>query len=148
MIMNALLAMVLLSSWFSPAPYVQTQTGTLRVKVVKISSDNGQCRFCLFQAPAGFPDDESKAVACANEPIRGGASEHVFRNLPFGRYAVATFHDDNGNGKLDLNFMKIPKEKTGFTNGARIGMTGPPSFEKAAFQVNMAESAQFITLSQ
>jgi uncharacterized protein (DUF2141 family) len=37
------------------------------------------------------------------------------------------------NGKLDTNFLGIPKEGYGFSNGAK-GLLGPPSFSDASFQ--------------
>lgn len=36
-----------------------------------------------------------------------------------GNYAVAFFLDENGNGKLDTNWMGIPIEAYGYSNGAR-----------------------------
>jgi uncharacterized protein (DUF2141 family) len=35
-------------------------------------------------------------------------------------YAVSVFHDENSNGKLDTNFMGIPREGVGASNGARF----------------------------
>lgn len=42
------------------------------------------------------------------------------------------FHDENSNGKLDRNFMGIPREGVGASNGAR-GHFGPPKFGDAEF---------------
>lgn len=54
-------------------------------------------------------------------------------NLPKGVYAVAAFQDKNNNNKLDLNFFKMPKEKTG-TSGKKY--FGKPTFAKAAFELS------------
>ena len=56
----------------------------------------------------------------------------VIRDLPAGRYAIAAYHDENGNGKLDTNALGIPEEGYGFSNDAR-GSFGPPQFSEAAF---------------
>jgi uncharacterized protein (DUF2141 family) len=58
----------------------------------------------------------------------------VYRNLPAGRYALALFHDENGNGKLDTNIVGIPQERFGFSRDAR-GRMGPPSFADAAIEL-------------
>ena len=49
-----------------------------------------------------------------------------------GTYAIAVFHDENSNGKLDSNFMRIPREGVGASNAAK-GHFGPPKFDAAAF---------------
>jgi len=57
----------------------------------------------------------------------------VIHDLPAGKYAIAGYHDENGNGKLDTNALGIPEEGYGFSNDAR-GMLGPPAFSEAAFE--------------
>jgi len=46
--------------------------------------------------------------------------------------AVSVFHDENGNGKLDRNFIGMPKEGVGASNDA-VGTLGPPKFDDARF---------------
>jgi uncharacterized protein (DUF2141 family) len=58
-----------------------------------------------------------------------------FKDLPPGEYAAVAFQDVNGNGILDKNFLGIPKEPFGFSNGAR-GSAGPPKFSAAAVTLN------------
>lgn len=56
----------------------------------------------------------------------------VFPAIPAGTYAISIFHDENANGQLDSNFLRIPKEPYGFSNNAKATF-GPPSFQEAAF---------------
>ncbi len=49
-----------------------------------------------------------------------------------GTYALACFHDENGNGKLDTNWLGIPNEGMVASNHAK-GRMGPPKFEDAKF---------------
>ena len=51
-----------------------------------------------------------------------------------GEYAISVHHDDNDNGKMDTNFIGIPKEPTGLSNGA-VPKFGPPKYKDAAFRV-------------
>jgi uncharacterized protein (DUF2141 family) len=55
-----------------------------------------------------------------------------FDAIPCGTYAVACFHDENDNGKLDTGLFGIPKEGTVVSNHAK-GFMGPPSFDAAKF---------------
>ena len=51
-----------------------------------------------------------------------------------GTYAVAIYHDENGNKKFDKNFLGIPTEGFGFSNNPGI-FFGPPDHDEAAFEV-------------
>jgi uncharacterized protein (DUF2141 family) len=64
-----------------------------------------------------------------------GVAVFTFKGVAPGTYAVAVYHDENGNGKIDSNFMGIPKEKTGASNNAK-GKMGPPKFQEAKFVVS------------
>ena len=61
-----------------------------------------------------------------------GDLQVVIHDLPAGKYAIAGYHDENGNGKLDTNEFGIPQEGYGFSNNAR-GTSGPPKFSEAVF---------------
>lgn len=55
----------------------------------------------------------------------------VFQNLKYGKYAVTVFHDENDNGTLDHNLLRMPAEPLGFSNGFQLGLfSGLPNFEK------------------
>ena len=64
-------------------------------------------------------------------------------DLPFGRYAISAYHDENGNGELDTGLFGIPSEDYGFSNNARGGF-GPPDFADAAF--DFTESGQALEI--
>ncbi|MFT7559110.1 MAG: hypothetical protein ACI93R_001014 [Flavobacteriales bacterium] len=53
--------------------------------------------------------------------------EHSF-DLPAGEYAVAVFHDIDGDGELKTNFMGRPVEPIGNT-ARKQGRMGPPKYE-------------------
>jgi len=56
-------------------------------------------------------------------------------DLPAGEYALAIFHDENNNGKLDTNWLGIPKEKVAFSK-AKMKTFGPPKFKECAFKMS------------
>lgn len=57
-----------------------------------------------------------------------------FENIPDGRYGISLFLDENNNGKMDLNFLGIPKEKYGFSNNV-YPATRAANFDEAAFEI-------------
>jgi uncharacterized protein (DUF2141 family) len=101
----------------------------IRVEVTGVRSDKGDVRCGLYDAAARFPKEPPFKVAAA---IEGKSAVCVFAGRPAGAYAVAVFHDENGNAKLDTNFVGAPKEGVGFSNGAKPKL-GPPAFEAAKF---------------
>jgi uncharacterized protein (DUF2141 family) len=66
-----------------------------------------------------------------------GSQQVSICDVEAGEYAVAIFQDENRNGKLDSNFIGIPKEPYGFSNN--IKKMRPPSFEEASFQYEANE---------
>lgn len=51
-----------------------------------------------------------------------------------GDYAIAIYHDKNGNTKFDKNFLGIPSEHFGMSNNPKFGLKSP-KFEEAVFTV-------------
>jgi uncharacterized protein (DUF2141 family) len=106
-------------------------TSELVVVVVGLESDDGAVRLALFDDPAGFTDEPVFAEVSAPT----GRTVQWRIRVPYGRYAVAAIHDSDGDGRLDTNFLGMPQERYGFSNGAR-GTFGPPSFADASFPVD------------
>jgi len=72
-----------------------------------------------------------------------GATLSQGLTLPAGEYLVAVFQDTNNNGKLDENFLGIPKEPIGFTNYSS-GIPG--KFHKMKVPVNAAQTKMAVSL--
>ena len=80
-----------------------------------------------------------KPLAAQVLPMRDGGAQLVFIGLPPGRYAVKSFADENGNGKLNTNLVGLPTERYGFSNDA-TGRMGPPDFDAAAVPLDADRS--------
>jgi uncharacterized protein (DUF2141 family) len=106
---------------------------SIKVLVVGLHNNDGEVDCALFASADGFPGDSSKAGKTANSKIENGQAVCMFTGIPPGQYAVSVFHDENGNGKLDRNFMGMPKEGVGASNDA-AGHFGPPKFDDARFR--------------
>ena len=105
----------------------------IRVEITGMRNDHGQVMCALFAPGTGFPSKAESAVAHTHAAITNGSAVCEFHGVAPGRYAVSVFHDENSNGKMDANFMGIPKEGVGASNDAK-GRLGPPKFDAAAFQ--------------
>ena len=61
-------------------------------------------------------------------------TEWRIKNIPYEEYAIKLFHDEDGDDKINTNFLGIPKKSYEFSYNAK-GFFGPPSFEKTKFQL-------------
>ncbi len=119
---------------------------TPRVRVtVEVRNQRGGVKCALFDGKEGFPKKVERAKAVVKAPIKDGYAVCVFAKVTAGTYAVIAFHDENKNGKLDTNWIGMPKEGVGASNNAK-GTMGPPSFEDARFAVAAREVEQTIKL--
>lgn len=119
-----------------PPAVMQAQSppgNIIHVGIAGLHNDKGQVLCALFSSAADFPKRVNKAVALAKSGIAQGHASCEFPGVAAGTYAVSVFHDENSNGKLDANFMGIPREGVGASNNAK-GHFGPPKFEAAAFR--------------
>jgi len=108
--------------------------GDLTVEVSGITPNRGKVYIAVYDRPETFPIFGRQRVG----QVLASEDRHLtvhFKDLPPGQYAAVAFQDFNGNGTLDKNFLGIPKEPYGFSNGAR-GSTGPPKFAQAAITLD------------
>jgi uncharacterized protein (DUF2141 family) len=131
----------------SPQPLTDVASSgpaSLTVRVLGLRSDEGKLALALYDSEESF-DTRSGAVTTDRiAPVDGAVSWEV-REVSPGTYAVAVYHDLNGNGKLDRSAVGVPTEPYGFSNDAR-GSFGPPGFRKAAFEIGPGTTTIEITV--
>lgn len=111
------------------------QTGTLNVDISGITDTKGLMSIGVYLNEDDFPD-KGKEYIGADVEITGPTIVYTFKNIPFGTYAIAIFHDINSNIQLDKNFLGIPKEGYAFSNNLFGAFGSPPDFKDASFQVS------------
>ncbi len=96
--------------------------------VTGLKSDKGTLRCGLF------PEDSwmENSVGSADAKVENARAVCEFEDLPAGTYGINAYHDKNDNGRLDVGFMRIPKEDYAASNNARSSF-GPPKIEDARF---------------
>lgn len=115
------------------AQAVPASSDVIHVEISGLHNDKGQVLCALFTSAKDFPKNGDKAVAQTRSGITNGRAVCEFSAVAPGRYAVSVFHDENSNGKMDTNFIGMPREGVGASNNAR-GHFGPPKFDDAAFR--------------
>ena len=124
--MNPRLFLALLAALGAPA-----LAADLEVAVQGSRGGDGAVKLMLFEREEGFrKEDRARQVLVLPA---AGTPTGVFRDLPPGRYALVAYHDENGDGRLNLRFGMFPKEGYGLSNAPRL--VGPPKFKDAAFDL-------------
>ena len=106
--------------------------GDLTVTFSGVRSDRGKLSAALFRETDNWPD--GKGFREVDIQPKAGDVTYVFKDIPPGHYAISAFHDENGNGVFDTNFVGMPKEGFCFSNDAKPGLASP-SFKAASFEV-------------
>ena len=86
----------------------------------------------IYNGEKGFPYQSTSSIKTFSVKSAQGSIEATAKDLPAGQYAVALFHDADGNGKLSTNILGMPKEGYAFSNNAS-SFLGVPGFKDASF---------------
>jgi len=114
------------------------KSGAIVVNITGLRKPDGMLGVSLYNSGKGFPGKHEEAYANQVKKITGTTEKVIFENVPYGTYAVSVFHDENNNGKLDKNFIGIPKEGVGVSNNPKIGMGGP-KYEPCKFLLEVRQ---------
>ena len=141
--------MVCLISFFSlfltttslgPSP----QKTSLTVEIHNVHVHTGTVYVALFKPGKEFPEGkplEGKKIDATQDVV-----QTTFSVDP-GEYALAIFHDENGNGQMDKRMFGIPKEPYGFSNNFRPKMSAP-KFSDCQFNVGEGKKTISIDLKK
>jgi len=108
---------------------------TLTITVTNLFSDSARVTGSLFNSSGNFPTGD-KFKTFSETPAAGDTQVQInVADLPDGQYAIGLYQDTNGNGKLDQNFLQIPKEPIGFSNNT-FPKLRKPTWDECVFTVN------------
>lgn len=93
--------------------------------------NKGSILIALYESEESYMKEIYKS---AEVLVKDNKAQFTFHSLKKGVYAFSFFHDLNNNKKLDTNFLGIPKEPYGFSNGKK-GRFGPPKFNETSLKI-------------
>lgn len=111
----------------------------IEVRINNLDSEKGQVVIGLYDAGEKFPETGEEVEGLKLE-LDSAKPKATFSSVAPGNYAVSLFHDANGNGKLDKNFMGIPTEGYGFSKNTYNWYGGAPEFDQASFELEKGET--------
>ena len=120
--------------------------GSIEIVVEGVSSDRGIVYGSVYLVPEGFPNDKNLAYTYAEvsaDSASDGSLRLNFPSIPAGWFVIAVLHDKNGDEKLSMNALGIPKEKYGFSQNPE-SIFGPPEFDEAAIYLESGEAKQIV----
>lgn len=104
---------------------------TITVIIKDIKTPKGQILMGIYKDDVSFDKEiPFKKVQAFKTKISNGRLEVEVKLEP-GKYGISLMDDENFNGKMDYNFIGIPKEGFGFSNYYHTGLSKPKlnSFE-------------------
>ena len=104
----------------------------IQLDITGIKNNTGFIQVAVYKSDTDFDMDKFSYIIAVPASLEVQVS---IPNLEAGQYAIAVFHDENKNKKLDKNFVGIPKEGYGFSNNA-VGKLGPPKFSETSFSLD------------
>lgn len=137
-IASAAIALALIAA---PALAQSAPAGSKVTLTFETGARTGSVMVALFDSEEGYL--AKRSVGSAAIPASGPVVA-VFDHLPAGDYAVASFHDVNGDGQMNTNPFGMPTEPYAFSNNA-VGNMGPASWARAKFTVS-GDVAQTISI--
>ncbi len=111
-----------------------TVRAVVRVIVTGLRNNSGVVYCKLHDRRTTYPTGKHASIRPTKARPAGLRAVCTYRNIPHGRYAVVIAHDENGNGKIDSNWIGIPKEGYGFSNNV-VPLFSAPGFDSAGFKV-------------
>ena len=122
---------------FYATPAFSESLSTVLIEVSGFKNTRGTLNCRLFTKAADFPDGEG--IVTLRVPITGPNTSCSFLNVEPGNYAIAVVHDENGNGKLDKNFVGVPSEGYGVSNNKTYALSAP-KWNESNFTLGATES--------
>lgn len=110
-----------------------TQSSEITIVVKNIKDIKGKLRIGLFSNAENFKL-KANPVDSAVIEVTSKTISYTFKHLNNGTYAVAVYHDENGDDILNKRQLGIPIEGIGFSNFQKK-QRKPPDFDEVSFEL-------------
>ncbi len=106
--------------------------------ITGVRNARGMVRGLAFDKERGFPEERSLAIAEAETRAVAGSVVLTFQ-IPSSHAAFCFFHDEKNRGRIEKNFLGIPKSGVTVSNW---NGRGRPKFKNAYIKVGRSHTAQ------
>jgi len=120
--------------------FILQSQNTIEVTFQDFDNDKGMVKIGLYDNESNFLKETFKA---ATSKIKNKEATVTFTDIPDGVYAISCYHDEDGNGKLNMFMGMFPTESYGTSNNAPA-MFGPPEWNDAKFEVKKGEKLRLL----
>jgi uncharacterized protein (DUF2141 family) len=127
---------------------VAEDASALRIEVTGLEDAQGSIYIAVYDSDDTWLGKDTvltREVVIADAITEGVVATEL--SLPPGEYALSVVYDKNDNGKLDSNFIGIPKEPVALSNNARPKF-GPPKYKDAVFTLGSEAATQNISIGK
>ena len=107
--------------------------GTVEFNISGVNDDSSKLYVQIFKGEENYQNGNAESATITTS--KDGKASIIFSNLDKGDYALRFFHDQNNNGKLEMNLFGMPVEGYGFSNNAQPNF-GPVSYQQIRFSVD------------
>ena len=108
-------------------------SGHLIIDINNIKSDKGIIWVGIYDSKKNYLIKEQAIIERLDVQDASPKQKITIKSLKYGEYAIALFHDLNGNGELDRNFFGIPSEPFAFSKKPRSRWR-LPRFDEIKFE--------------
>lgn len=112
---------------------------TIHLTIKDIRSNKGNVCVGVFADEAGFKSEMSIWIKSLPKSKVRNDSLQIQISVQPGKYGVSVLDDENGNGKMEYNFLGVPREGFGFSNYYHKGLRRP-SFDDFSFYIEKGET--------
>lgn len=118
----------------------------LDVTVTNVRSDDGNVTITLY---GDDPDDflaKGTKIMRHRVPAVAGETDDCLALPGPGTYAIAIYHDEDGDRDFDRNVIGLPTEGYGVSNNPELGFL-LPDFDEVKFEAKEGENGLSITMN-
>lgn len=144
--MRIVLFTLLMNFLFTTPPPTESEvgTGTVTITFSNVAINKGVVRSAIYKKD-GFLKRDGELYD-SKEKSNSSTITVVYKDIPYGTYAIASYQDENEDAKLSANAIGIPNEAYGFSKPLPSKWR-VPKFEDVAFTLDSPNVAFNVKLN-
>jgi uncharacterized protein (DUF2141 family) len=124
---------------------VQAEKIKLNIVIDGISHNSGSLIARVYNKDNWLGDEPLLSQSLPIPKSFDGGPLTMYLDIDAGKYSFAVYHDVDGNGQMNKNFIGLPAEPVGLSN-KHVPRFGPPRYRKAEMKIDKNTDTIYITL--